>query len=182
MLGLILFLERHNLFDLRTAIRYYGVNRKEGYAMFDKDHIPLALKGPGGTLELHPEDEACLKLVMLFEGACTTIGPLAAAAKYGYTKQRFYQLREKLRTQGLAGLKDAKRGPKGKYRRTSAVEREVIRQRFLDPEASPEVITQKLRQTGHAVSIRSVQRVIQEYGLQKKTFIAAAPGRKSPKR
>ena len=66
--------------------------------MFDKDHNSLVLEGPGGTLELHHDDEACLKLTMLFEGACTALGPLAAAAKYGYTKQRFYQLREKLRT------------------------------------------------------------------------------------
>ena len=46
----------------------------------------------------------------------------------------------------------------------------VIRHRFLDPEASPEVIAQKLRQTQHSLSIRSVQRVIADYGLQKKTL------------
>jgi len=69
----------------------------------------------------------------------------------------------------------AKRGPKGKSRRTGAVERQVIRHRFLDPEASPEVIAQKLRQSGHSLSVRSVQRVIAEYGLQKKT--PSVPGK-----
>ena len=46
----------------------------------------------------------------------------------------------------------------------------MIRHRFLDPDASAEVIAQKLRQTGFAISTRSVQRVIDEYGLQKKTL------------
>jgi hypothetical protein len=39
----------------------------------------------------------------------------------------------------------------------------VIRHRFLDPEASAEVITQELLQTGWEISIRSMQRVIEEY-------------------
>jgi transposase len=116
-----------------------------------------------------PDDEVGTKLAMLYEGVCTDLGPVEAAKKYGYSKQRFYQLRATLKAEGAVGLQDQKRGPKTKYRRTEAVEREVIRQRFLDPEASPEVITQKLRQTGHSLSVRSVERVIQEYGLQKKT-------------
>jgi hypothetical protein len=49
------------------------------------------------------------------------------------------------------------------------VVRQVIRHRFLDPEASAEVIAQKLCQSGWEISIRSVQRVIEEFGLQKKT-------------
>ncbi len=53
---------------------------------------------------------------------------------------------------------------------TDEIVRQVIRHRFLDPEASAEVITQKLEQTRHALSIRSVQRVIADYGLQKKTL------------
>jgi len=63
-----------------------------------------------------------------------------------------------------------KRGPKTHYRRTAEVVRQVIRHRFLDADASPEVIAQKLCQSGWEISIRSVQRVIEEYGLQKKTL------------
>ena len=48
----------------------------------------------------------------------------------------------------------------------------VIRHRFLDPDASAEVIAQKLAQTHQLLSIRSVQRVIADYGLQKKTLRA----------
>jgi hypothetical protein len=50
------------------------------------------------------------------------------------------------------------------------VVRQVIRHRFLDPDATPEVIAQKLCQSGWEISIRSVQRVIEAYGLQKKTL------------
>jgi hypothetical protein len=48
--------------------------------------------------------------------------------------------------------------------------RQVIRHRFLHPEASVEVIAQKLQQNGFLISIRSVRRVIEGYGLQKKTL------------
>jgi hypothetical protein len=55
--------------------------------------------------------------------------------------------------------------------------RQVIRHRFLDPEASTEVIAQKLCQTGFVISIRSVARVIAEYGLQKKTLLLSSERR-----
>ena len=53
------------------------------------------------------------------------------------------------------------------YRRIHEVVRQIIRHRFLDPHASADVIAQKLRQCGLAISTRSVERVIQEFGLQK---------------
>jgi hypothetical protein len=46
----------------------------------------------------------------------------------------------------------------------------VIRHRFLDPDASAEVIAQKLRQCEWPISTRSVERVIEQFGLQKKTL------------
>jgi hypothetical protein len=54
--------------------------------------------------------------------------------------------------------------------RTEEVVRQVIRHRFLDPDASADVIAQKLRQTGYAVSTRSVERIIEQAGLPKKTL------------
>jgi hypothetical protein len=39
--------------------------------------------------------------------------------------------------------------------------------RFPNPDASAEVITQKLRQTQFPISLRSVQRAIADLGLQK---------------
>jgi hypothetical protein len=135
-------------------------------AQFDlKDY---ALVGPGGRLQVPQDDEITRKLLMLIEGECEGDGPLQAAKKFSYCKQRYFQLRDAFQQRGAIALQSQKRGPKTNYRRTPEVVRQVIRHRFLDPDASPEVIAQKLCQTGNAISIRSVERVIADYGLQKK--------------
>jgi hypothetical protein len=128
------------------------------------------LIGDGGTLKLADDDEIARKLAMLLEGECEGLGPLQAAEKYGYSKQRYFQLRDIFQEHGALGLVSKKRGPKTPYRRTDELQRQVIRHRFLDPQASVEVIAQKLRQTGFTISTRSVTRVITEFGLQKKTL------------
>lgn len=128
------------------------------------------LVGDHGTLPLLQQDEVARKFAMLIEGQCEGLGPSQAAEKYGYTKQRYFQLLHAYQQQGSAALCNKQRGPKRNYRRTDELVRQVIRHRFLDPQASVEVIAQKLRQTGFAISVRSVARVIAEYGVQKKTL------------
>lgn len=127
------------------------------------------LIGPGGEMPVPASDEVARKFLMLIEGECGEAGPLAAARKFGFSKQRYFQLRTAFRESGMAALESQKRGPKTNYRRTAEVVRQVIRHRFLDPQASPEVITQKLVQGGYKISIRSVARIIADYALQKKT-------------
>jgi hypothetical protein len=100
-----------------------------------------------------------------------------AALKFGYSKQRYFQLRQAFETAGATALLSKTRGPKTQYRRTGELVRQVIRHRFLDPDATPDVIAQKLRQTGFIISTRSVERVIAEYGLQKKTLSMSPEGR-----
>ncbi len=134
------------------------------------DHRRKALIGSDGSLVVLDNDEMTRKLAMLIEGECEGLGPSKAARKYGFSKQRYFQLREAYRRQGAVALQSKRRGPKSHYRRTDELVRQVIRHRFLDPEASTEVIAQKLRQTGFVISNRSVERVIAEYGLQKKTL------------
>ena len=129
-----------------------------------------SIVGTGGSLPVPEDDEVTRKLAMLIEGECEGPGPLRAAARFGYSKQRYFQLRAAFAERGAASLQSQKRGPKTHYRRTAEVVRQVIRHRFLDPDASAEVIAQKLSQSGWEVSIRSVQRVIEEFGLQKKTL------------
>jgi len=128
-----------------------------------------ALVGPQGRLAVREDDEITRKLAMLIEGECEGLGPIRAARKFGFTKQRYFQLRALFIELGAAALQSRKRGPKTHYRRTAEVVRQVIRHRFLDPQASAEVIAQKLTQSGWTISTRSVQRVIEEFGLQKKT-------------
>jgi transposase len=114
---------------------------------------------------------------MLIEGECEGLGSSHAAQKYGYTKQRYFQLLHAYQELGAAALLSKPRGPKRNYRRTPEVQRQVIRHRFLDPDATPDVIAQKLRQTGLRIHTRSVERVIADYGLQKKTLRLSAAKR-----
>jgi len=107
---------------------------------------------------------------MLYEGECEGLGPLKAADKFGYSKQRYFQLRHLFSEQGAIALLSKTTGPQSNYRRTDQVVRQIIRHRFLDPDMSPQVIAQKLGQTDHPISIRSVERTIADYGLQKKTL------------
>lgn len=134
---------------------------------FDLDHHSLV--GSTGSLDVLDDDEITRKLAMLIEGDCEGLGPSQAAKKYHFSRQRYFQLRTAFREQGALALLSQKRGPKHNYRRTDEVIRQVIRHRFLDPEASAEVIAQKLRQCGLTISTRSVERTIAQFGLQKKT-------------
>lgn len=129
-----------------------------------------ALVGPSGRLSVRRDDEITRKLSMLIEGECEGLGPTRAARKFGFSKQRYFQLRSAFAELGAPALRSRKRGPKTHYRRTAEVVRQIIRHRFLDARASVEVIAQKLSQDGWVISIRSVQRVIEEFGLQKKTL------------
>ena len=128
------------------------------------------VRGPKGSLPVADGDEVARKLAMLIEGECEETGPLNAAQKYGYSKQRYFQLRKAFEEQGSAALQSKLRGPKRNYRRTGELVRQVIRHRFLDPDATLGVIAQKLRQSGFVISTRSVERVISDFGLQKKTL------------
>jgi hypothetical protein len=128
------------------------------------------LIGPAGTLPVPASDLQAQRFLMLVEGECLEDNIGAIAQKYGYCRQRYYQLLDDYKERGLAGLVPQKTGPKSNYRRTDQVVRQVLRYVFLDPDASPEVIAQKLRQTAFQISLRSVQRIIADYGVQKKTL------------
>ncbi len=125
--------------------------------------------GPAGNLLVPPGDEVTPRLLMLIEGQCEGLGAMLAAQKYGLSRQRYYQVQKQFQENGIAALFSQKRGPKSNSVRTDEVERQVIRHRFLDPDASVDIIAQKLRQAGFEISTRSVERTIEKYGLQKKT-------------
>lgn len=142
--------------------------------MLELDRITSVLRGPKGSIQLSCDDEVTRKLLMLIEGQCMGLGATRAAKKYGYCKQRYFQLLNAFKEGGAAALKSKKPGPKTHYRRTDELVRQTIRHRFLDPDSSPQVIAQKLRQCGFTISIRSVRRVLDHYGLQKKNLRLSA--------
>ena len=128
-----------------------------------------------GSLPIAEDDEITRKLAMLIDGECGPEGIDRAAAKFGFSRQRYFQLRTLFLEKGGQALLSAKRGPKSNYRRTQELVCQVIRHRFLDPEASTEVIAQKLRQCNFRISKRTVDRVITQFGLQKKTLSVPPP-------
>jgi len=140
------------------------------------DNRNRSLVGPCGKLPVPPGDHATVKMIMLLQGECTDVGPTRAAKNFNYSKSRYYQILHAFRRQGIEGLVNRKTGPKRNYRRTPEASKLVIRARFLDPDASAEVIASKLRQDGYPIATRSVERTISEYGLQKKTA-RSVPGR-----
>ncbi len=128
------------------------------------------LIGPAGSLAIAPDDALARRFLMLMEGQCLATNIVTVAQKYGYCRQRYYQLLDDFKQGGLPALQPQKTGPKTHYRRTDEAVRQVLRHLYLDPDASAQVVAQKLRQTHWAMSIRSVQRIIADYGLQKKTL------------
>lgn len=138
--------------------------------MWNFDRETSVLVGSGGQLAVDPDDQIACKILMLVQGECGTESRTKVAAAYGYSRQRYFQVRQAYQAGGAAALANHKRGPKGNYRRTDDVVRQIIQYRFLDGDLSAEVIAQKLRQQGRQIAARSVQRVIEDYGLQKKTL------------
>jgi len=134
------------------------------------DLVRFSVVGAGGELAVPVADEVTPRLLMLIEGQCEGLGAVAAAEKYKMSRSRYFQLLKLYEERGFLALYPQKRGPKAPHVRTDEVVRQVIRHRFLDPDASAAVIAQKLHQAGFAVSIRSVERVVADYGLQKKTL------------
>jgi hypothetical protein len=137
--------------------------------MLQLDSQQGQLVGPSGALPVSAHDEVSCKLAMLIAGECLGLGPVAAATAFGYSKQRYFQLRDAFTQQGAAALVNHTPGPGRHYRCTQEAVRQAIRHRFLDPNASADVIAQKLTQGGVAISTRSVERIIERFGLQKKT-------------
>jgi transposase len=130
----------------------------------------LQIVGNSGQLAVPTDDLITPRLMMLIEGQCQGLGADAAAQKYNFSRSRYFQLLKLFGEKGAIALLNQKPGPKSNYVRTDEIVRQVIRHRFLDPDASADVIAQKLRQAGFPVSTRSVERVIEEFGLQKKTL------------
>ena len=126
--------------------------------MFFDLHQQL-ITGTSDQLAIHPDDQVAQRLAMLIEGQCEGLGAAQAAAKHGLSVQRYFQLLKLYREQGARALQSRKPGPKANYLRTEEVTRQVIRHRFLDPDASTAVIAQKMHklafQSALAASIAS---------------------------
>lgn len=124
------------------------------------------------TLKINPSDSTAWKLMMLIDAVTSKEETIEQIShRYGYTREYFYIIKKNYEDKGSQALSDKAKGPKCNYKRTDEIEKQIIRHRFLDPDANSEVIAQKMNQTGHIISQRSVERTIKDYGLQKKSYI-----------
>ena len=130
----------------------------------------LRFSGPGGLLPVSPDDQVGRRLAMLIVGQCEGKGATQAAKQFHFSRPRYYQLLAAFEQQGALGLALQARGPKTDYRRTEQAIKLVVRCRFLDRDCSAAVIAQKIRQEGHTIAQRRVERIIADYGMQKKTL------------
>jgi transposase len=128
----------------------------------------ITIEGPSGSFNIKSDDNLTKKLAMLIEVKCLGVKVKDVVKKYGITRSRYHQIKNAYKSGGSNALVEKKRGPKTNYVRTEIINNQIIRHRFLDPKITPEVIAQKLKQTGYNISIRSVERTITEFGLQKK--------------
>ena len=138
-----------------------------------KNQKPIEFNHGNQSILISPHDSTAWKMAMIFEYFLPSdeLNVEELAKKYGYTREYFYQVLDKFKNVGSQALEDKHQGPKHNYKRTDEVKKQIIRLRFLDPEANSEVITQKMNQLNYQISQKSVERVISEYGLQKRGYI-----------
>jgi len=85
--------------------------------------------------------------------------------KYGYSRVMGHLYETAWDKQRWEGLKDKKKGPKRKSRRTKELENRVLAIRFKSPEKDMYEITDILTEEGYGISARSVARVLSEHGV-----------------
>jgi transposase len=136
------------------------------------------IRGPGGALPLREEDEAVLDLVMLIDGETSGRDLDDVLRQYGRSRSTYYEKLRRFREQGLEGLLARPPGPRTAWRRPLEVVRFVVTTKLRHPDRGAPEIVQDLERLGHAVSVRTVERTLTEFGLTRSTRQAApAPPR-----
>jgi transposase len=140
---------------------------------------PLAtrsIKGPAGQLPLRPDDDACTDLAMLIEGE-TSGRPLGTVLEeFGRSRSTYYEKLRRFREHGVAGLLSRPPGPRSAWRRPLEVVRFIVTSRLRAPDRPAPQIADELARLGHVVSVRSVERTLQQFGLTRPPRAAPSPG------
>ena len=127
--------------------------------------IDHEIRGPGGSLPLRQDDAAALDLAMLIQGE-TSGEPLEAVLeRFGRSRSTYYEKLRRFREAGLEGLLSRPPGPRTAWRRPLEVVRFVVTARLRNPERAATAIADDLARLGHAVSVRSVERTLTQFGL-----------------
>ena len=128
-----------------------------------------AIRGPAGMLPVRRDDDAGVDLLMLIEGE-TSGRPLdAVLQEFGRSRSTYYEKLRRFREHGVEGLLERPSGPRTAWRRPIEVVRFIVRVRLEDPSRGAAEIAGELLRQGHAVSVRSVERTLTQFGLTRAT-------------
>ena len=116
-------------------------------------------------LPLRHDDEASTDLLMLIDGE-TSGRPLdEVLSAFGRSRSTYYEKLRRFRELGVEGLLMRPPGPRTSWRRPLEVVRFIVRARLNDPNRGAALIAGDLLRHGHAVSVRSVERTLTQFGL-----------------
>ncbi|HET7824425.1 MAG TPA: helix-turn-helix domain-containing protein [Anaeromyxobacter sp.] len=133
------------------------------------------IKGPGGSLPLRSDDDAAVDLVMLIEGETSGRDLDTVLNQFGRSRSTYYEKLRRFREQGVEGLLSRPPGPRSPWRRPMEVVRYVVTTRLRHPDRTAGAIAADLGRMGHAVSVRSVERTLSQFGLTRPPARTATP-------
>jgi len=129
---------------------------------------PPAFQGPAGSLPVPVHDAAGRDVAMLVAGE-TSGRPLDDVLRdFGCSRQTYQERLRAFREHGLAGLLGSTPRRLDPSRPQDIV-RFIVTARLRDPERAPTAIAADLEHMGFRVSLRSVERTLQGFGLFRRT-------------
>jgi transposase len=136
---------------------------------------PHEIRGPGGVLRLRAGDEAAIDLVMIIEGETSGKSLDEVLERFGRSRSTYYEKLKRFRESGVEGLLARPPGPRSPWRRPLEVVRFVVTTRLRHPDRGAAAIAEDLGRLGHAVSVRSVERTLTQFGLTRHVARVSAP-------
>jgi transposase len=102
---------------------------------------------------------------MLIDGETSGRPLVEVLSEFGRSRSTYYEKLRRFREQGVAGLLLSPPGPRTAWRRPLEVVRFIVRARLKDPHRRATSIAGDLLRNGHVVSVRSVERTLNQFGL-----------------
>lgn len=112
------------------------------------------------------EDKVQMRYEMLREAETTDKTIEETAEKYGYSRARYYIYRRRYEEEGMLGLQDRKRGPKEPHKVKGELWEKIVELRSEGKNIYR--ITGELKEMGHDISAKSVERVVNAEGMRLK--------------
>ena len=126
---------------------------------------PRGFKGPAGVLSAPETDEIADVLAMLIEGETSGRNLDDVLADFERSRSTYYEKLQRYREHGVTGLLPRKSGPREPWKLTLATAAKIVRLRLQNPQRSAQSIAEALARDGVALSERSVERVLSQFGL-----------------